>query len=295
MTTVRQVSFDVGDVTVRGRYTPVFESRGPLLVGIHGIGYDARYFDARGASVHDRATAAGLSMLSITRPGYPATEQSAQAQPGFAESARLISSAIGEFWTGHDGDCPGVVLLGHSVGGAIAIHIAAQMAIHTDEHSWPLLGIAVSGIGHLPAPVAVDRFGSVPRNIAMTLPYSLARAAFYGSPESLLSVSDDVFEELLVPFPSADAVEVNTTWPDDFVELARSIQVPVHVTLAELDPLWDVNESRLDEMSREFTRAPRVVSRIVPDTGHNIEHHRSGVAYSEGVFDFARHCAEVGG
>lgn len=292
MNLVHQVSLDVGDVTLRARYTPVPESHKPLLIAIHGIGYDARYFDAEGMSVHERATAAGFSMLSITRPGYPATEESALTQPTFAESAHIVSSAIDEFWSGHDGGCPGVVLVGHSVGGAITIHIAAQMSMDTNRHIWPLLGIAISGIGNLPSPAAVARFGSAPRNIAMTLPYSLARAAFYGPPESLLAVSDDVFENLLVPSPSADAVEVNSTWQDDFPELARSIHVPVHVTLAQLDPLWEVNESKLDEMAGEFTHAPWVVSQIVPDTGHNIEHHRSGISYSDEVFDFAWRCAQ---
>lgn len=287
---IREISLDAGDVIVQGRLSAVDGVRKPLLVGIHGIGYDARYFDAKGASVHERAAAAGFSMLSITRPGYPATGESAKVQPTFAESAHVLSAAIASFWSSKKVESPGVVVLGHSVGGAIAVHLAALMSSPKKLHAWPLLGVAISGIGNIPAPSAVERFASAPRDVTVTLPFSIARAAFYGPPESMIPGTEENLAELLVSFPSADAVEVNTTWKDDLPRLACEVRVPVHITLAELDLLWDVSPIRLRELTNSFERAPRVTSAIMPATGHNIEHHRSGGQYFEWVSTFSESC-----
>lgn len=290
MTHVHEVRLVANDVTVLGRFSPVEGSRGPLLVGIHGIGYDARYFDAQGMSVHDRAAAVGLSMLSITRPGYPASQESARVQPSFAESARIVSEAIGSFWTTHRLDSPGIVLLGHSVGGAVAIHLAAHAGSHPTDVTWPLLGTAVSGIGHVPAAFAVSRFASAPRDLALTLPFATARSAFYGPADTLPHDVEEILMDLLVPFPSADAVEVNSRWQSDFADVAHDVRVPIHITLAANDPLWVVNRAGLDEMAAAFTNSPSVTTAIVDNVGHNIEHHLGGSEYFRHVHDFVLAC-----
>ncbi|GAA3999810.1 alpha/beta fold hydrolase [Streptomyces plumbiresistens] len=97
-------------------------------MGLHGGGYDSRYFDA---------------------PGHPADEESARRQPSFAEAAAIIAEAIADAWQQLGDGRPGVVLLGHSIGGAIAVHMAAARTL-----TWPLLGLTVSGVGDVISPRA---------------------------------------------------------------------------------------------------------------------------------------------
>ena len=56
-------------------------------------------------------------------------------------NAECLDAGIAELWRRNEGAASGIFLVGHSVGGAVAILIAAR------ERQWPLLGIAVSGVG----------------------------------------------------------------------------------------------------------------------------------------------------
>ncbi|WP_230194146.1 alpha/beta fold hydrolase [Streptomyces coriariae] len=85
--------------------------------------------------------------LALTRPGHPADEQSTQWQPPFAETAAIIAEAIADAWQRLGEERPCIALLGHSIGGATAVHIAAAQTL-----TWPLLGLTVSGVGDVIAP-----------------------------------------------------------------------------------------------------------------------------------------------
>lgn len=267
--------------SVHARVSLVERRDTPLLVALHGAAYDARYFDAPGASVHAVAEAGGYAMVSVTRPGYPATEDSARHQPDLAASARIVSEAVGDAWNKWGAQRPGIVLLGHSVGAAVAVHVAAAAP------SWPLRGIAVSGVGTTPSPDAIRRFAAVPRGTALTVPFALCRPMFYGDDSSLADVSTEALSSLIVPFPAADAIEVNTTWVDDLPVLGPRVRVPVHYTLAADDALWVVSEESLASFAAAFTNAPFVEAQVWPGTGHNIEHHLTGHDYMTQVIDFA--------
>ena len=273
-----------GDSPLRARLSHGHRSDLPLLVAVHGAAYDARYFDAAHASVHERAAAAGWSMLSITRPGYPADDRSAASQPDFAGAAAILGTAIGDAWQRWGEGRPGVVLLGHSVGAAVAVHLAAQ------PQRWPLLGLAISGIGDRPAPGPAAVFGTMPTTIALTFEFAQCRPAFYGPDDTVHPDAFDAVESLLVPCPSADVVEVNTTWPADLERLAPQVPVPVHYVLAEHDGLWEVSYERVAAFAARFTQAPHVDVRLWSRAGHNIEHHLAGPAYVDSVLAFAARC-----
>ena len=279
-----KVELDSGRGWLSGVLTRGLAPTAPLVVALHGASYDARYFDASGRSVHERAHAEGLSMLSITRPGYPATDESATCQPDFATAAVLLSSAIADAWSRFGVDGSGVVLMGHSVGAAIAVHIASQPS------EWPLLGLAISGVGDRPAGGPATMFAGMPVDRGLEIPFAQVGSMFYSSDILIDQSVTARLASLLVPFPSADVVEVNTTWRDDLPRLAAAVTVPVDYTLAEGDRLWEVGIERLRDFGECFVASSGFTSRIWRGVGHNIEHHAAGVGYVDQVLKFVKSC-----
>lgn len=86
MSVVNEGRFGQG-MPLDGRWTTTERKDTPLLVGLHGGGYDSRSFDAPGSSLLSRAVGAGFPALALTRPGHPADAESARRQPSFAEAA----------------------------------------------------------------------------------------------------------------------------------------------------------------------------------------------------------------
>ena len=273
-----------GSMVLRARRSAGGRSDAPLVIALHGAGYDARYFDAPGSSVHTMLAAEGLPLVSVTRPGYPADAQSAAVQPDFSGTASLVSLAIEDAWRRWGESRPGVVLLGHSVGSAISVHVAAS------PRSWPLLGLAISGVGDRPAAAPVAMFGSLPRTTLLDIPFAQCRRVFYGPDHTLDPEVLDAVSTLMVPFPATDAIEVNTSWPTDLAELASRVDVPLHYVLAELDGLWETGSERVDSVAAMFRNAPWVEARNWADTGHNIEHHSAAREYVASVAAFVRRC-----
>lgn len=261
----------------------------PLIVCLHGGGYDDRYFDAPAHSFMERAASAGFSSAALSRPGCPATDTSAAHQPSFEAAAGIIADAIGQLWTALDTGGPGVVLVGHSIGAAIAIYIAAR------QRDWPLLGVAISGVGDVPDEAAVERFSQLPANLAVQLPFSAVRPTLYGPDWTLAADTLGNVEGLLVSCSSADLIEINVRWPRELPALAPEVGVPVHYVLAEYDGLWKVSAERVRTFAAYFTQAPFVDAALWRNAGHNIEHHRVGPAYVHSVLGFASRCAVENG
>ena len=270
---------------LEGLWTTTDRADSPLLVCLHGGGYDNRYFDVPGHSVLRRASSAGFTAVSLTRPGYPADEDSARTQPSFAEAADIIDEAIADVWHQLGSGRPGVVLLGHSIGGAIALHVAAR------PRDWPLLGISVSGLGDLNAPLPVENPPHMPNDVAVTLPFEWMRPIVYGADWTLNDTMLPNVADLGVSTPSADLVAITSAWANDLPRVAPAVGVPVQYALAEFDQWWVVSQERVEGFARHFSQAPFVDASLWRSTGHNIEHHRLGEAYVRAVLAFAERCA----
>ena len=274
-----------GAVPLEGRWTTTERGDTPLLVCLHGGGYDSRYFDAPGYSLLSRAAAAGFPAVALTRPGHPADEESARRQPSFAEAATIIADAVDDVWQRLGNGRPGVVLLGHSVGAAITVHVAAQ------HPSWPLLGVSISGVGDVVHPPAIEQFSQFPPDIALHFPFEATRAVVYGPDWTLGTTTLTDVADLPVSTPSADLVEIGTKFTGDLPHLAPAVEVPVQYALAEFDGLWVVSQERVDAFARQFSRAPFVDASLWRGAGHNIEHHRLAHAFTLSVLAFAERCA----
>jgi pimeloyl-ACP methyl ester carboxylesterase len=258
------------------------EESGTLIVALHGGGYDAGFFDLPRASLLETGAAAGHPVFALDRPGYGGSRGAGPAS--YAEQARVLGEAIGELWARHGGDSPGVVLIGHSIGGAVAIHIA------TGDPAWPLLGVAVSGVGASPPPGGEEGFADLSPDAIFEVPEEGLRA-LYGPDWTVERSLIERAGEGTEPVPGAEVIEIYATWPADFARLAPLVDVPVQFGLAEFETLWEATPEALDRFTTAFVAAPWIDARIVPAVGHNIDHHRLGEAWRLRQLAFAAECA----
>ncbi|MEA2682602.1 MAG: hypothetical protein QOK05_930 [Chloroflexota bacterium] len=274
-----ELALSAGGVKIAGRATAM-QNKGPLLVCLHGGGYTSRYFDVPGSSLLDRAEALGISAVALDRPNYGGSDGLRGADVTFKKNAEVLSSAVGELWESHGKGHSGVVLLGHSIGGAIAM-IMSSLA-----PTWPLTGLIISGIGDVLPPGVSEVWHSMPPGPVTLAPEQ--RAGFMFGPEGtyepdafaahLDSTSDVPLEELL---------EVVDLWPGEAKAVAAKVKVPVYYGVAEYEKLWIIDQKSEQEFAAAFTDAPYVESHVVRTAGHCLDHHRAGAGFQLRELAFA--------
>jgi pimeloyl-ACP methyl ester carboxylesterase len=256
----------------------------PLVVCIPGGSYNAHYFDVPGHSLLEAAAARGFPVVALDRPGYGGSTP-LEGAPTFAGNARVLTQAVDRLWAEHARTSPGVVLVGHSMGGAIGLHIAAA------PRPWPLLGIAISGI-HVDAPVQVAHAWSAIPDGAMVDFSNEQRIQFMFGPEG--SFDPDVVASASAagaPIPVEELREVVGGWIADFSQLAPRVDVPVHYVLAEHDHLWVSSADNVEAFGAALEGSPSVVVEHRPDVGHNIDHSHGSDAFHASQLDFAAQVA----
>ena len=87
----------------------------------------------------DLAAAAGYPVVCFDRPGYGGSAALPPAENTFGRHAQLLADAIGQAAARFPAD--GVFLTGHSIGGMIAMMIAAG------DIDFRLTGLSVTGMG----------------------------------------------------------------------------------------------------------------------------------------------------
>ena len=250
-----------------------FQKSGPLLVCIHGGSYTSRYFDIPGASLLDRATANGIAAVALGRPCYGASSALKGEDVTFRHNADRLSAAIDELWKAHGQGHSGVVLLGHSIGGAIAMIISSQ------RQPWPLLGLVISGIGDVLPPGVADVWHSMPPGQPVTLAPEQRAAFMFGADDTF---DPSAFTDHLAsasPVPVQELLEVVDRWPGEAREFASKIEVPVYYGVAEHEKLWILNDKTVKEFVSEFSRAPFIESHVERGAGHCLDHHRAGAGF----------------
>jgi pimeloyl-ACP methyl ester carboxylesterase len=259
----------------------------PLLVCLHGGTYTSEYFCVAGSSAGsfvDIATRNGFSVLRIDRPGYGASDLLPEDENTFARQAELLDSAISGLLDASRADT--AVLVGHSIGGIVALEIAAR------QPQWRLIGVIVSGMGAaIPAGGAAEQLGALPLDGVVDLPVEEREQLWYG-PSS--SVSADVIVSARATFAPAPMVELKAApkWAAQRLhEAAAAVTVPVHHTLAEFDSLWDSSPAARELFLAKFSPTLPVHSEIMPGVGHCIDHHLLGAAMHYNQIAFAHHCA----
>lgn len=277
---------DVGGSTIGGRSTDGAVTSKPLLVGVHGGGFSSSYFDLGEFSFLDRAAAAGLPALAIDRPGHGRSSALTGDGQAITGNAELLNRAIGRLWHERQEESSGVVLIGHSIGSAVVLHIAAQ------ARDWPLLGIAVSGIGLEPPPGIPPYWEDHAPDVWIPTPEEGWTHFMFGAEGTYPPDAPERVRRISLPVLSRELIEINTIWRDEVFDLCSRIRVPVQYRQGDSDILWANGPEENDRFARAFVNAPLVDAALVPGTGHCIDFHLKGAAFHQEQIEFAIRCAE---
>ena len=258
----------------------------PLVIALHGGTYSSEYFDIPGYSLLDNATHTGVPVIALDRPNYvDSSPLEADGSIIFA-NAEVLGDAIGSIWEEHGGDAPGVVLIAHSIGGAVATRIAAS------PQSWPLLGLATSGcLVRVPAESA-DAWAALPDIPMIDLPVPLKDQVMFGPAETY----DDAMPAASYPsntlVPKAELLDITGGWIDARAEVCARVTVPVHHRQGEFDHLWVTSQDEVDEFRAGFTSAASVDADLQLGSGHCIDFHRPSDEFQRSQLQFALASAE---
>ncbi|RFA13190.1 alpha/beta hydrolase [Subtercola boreus] len=253
----------------------------PLVVALHGGTYSSAYFDILGYSLLDRGTAAGVPVIALDRPNYGGSSPLESEDSIILANADVLSAAIGEIWAQRGCDASGVVLIGHSIGGAIATAIAASQPV------WPLLGLATSGcLVQVPAESA-GAWAALPPIPMIDLPVPLKDQLMFGPAGTYTDDMPAASYPSNTLVPKAELLDVTGGWINRRAETCGRVTVPVFHRQGEFDNLWVTNQNEIDEYRAGFTSAPSLDIELLPGSGHCIDFHTPSEVFEDAELAFA--------
>jgi pimeloyl-ACP methyl ester carboxylesterase len=281
------VEFTVDGHTIAALTAGPAEANGmPLIAALPGGTYTARYFDVDGSgrgTFLDLATAGGWPVVAFDRPGYGGSTALEPAGNTFTRHAQLLAETIGQAAARVGADR--VFLVGHSIGGMIALMIAAG-----DLGVRPI-GASVTGMGAvIRADGAAHALATLPPDITVDLPYDQRDQVMFGPPHTHSAAGVEAAHASYAPVPVRELIQA-PQWPDEHLPgLAPRIRIPVHNALAEFDALWDSTPANVEQFAKLLTASPFVDAAIARSTGHSIDHHTLGHALHLRQLAFAEEC-----
>ncbi len=256
----------------------------PLVIALPGGTYSSIYFDVPGQSLLDTAEIVGIPVIAMDRPGY---RGSTPVEPGdsiILRNAEVLGDLIGDLWQAYGAGLAGVVIIGHSIGGAITTAIAAG------HPAWPLLGIAVSGcLVRVPAESG-GAWAALPDLEFVELPGPMKDFVMYGPDWTHTAAMPEAGHAADAPVPKAELLDITGGWIERMRDVAAQVRVPVHSRQGEFDHLWVTDEAEVTEFKAAFTGAPWVDARLVPNAGHCIDFHLPARAFQLEQLAFALEC-----
>lgn len=256
----------------------------PLIVAIHGGSYDSAYFDTAGHSLLDRAEANGLAIVAIDRPGYGDTPLLSRAEMTLAGQARFLTGVLGELWAAHGAERPGIVLIAHSIGAAIALLVASEPG------DLPLLGVAVSGVGLRTPEGHNAAWDALPDTDLVLLPEEMKDMVMFGPAGSFDPAAVAAARTANRTTPKVELLEITGVWHALAADVLGRIAVPVHYRQGEGDKLWIVDEGEVRGFAQALGRSPRVDAAMLRGTGHCLDFHAIGPAFQLSQLSFALQC-----
>ena len=257
----------------------------PLVVALHGGTYSSRYFDLPGYSLLARAAALDVPVLAPDRSGYGESPLLPDGGGTLRDNADFLAGAIGEGWRTYGEGAAGVVLVAHSIGAAIALMVAGETL------DWPLIGVAVSGVGLHTPDESRAAWAALPDSVHVDLPPPVKDQVMFGPPASLASDMPALSHEADAPVPRAEIIDIVETWHDQAPGVLARVRAPVHYRQAEFDRLWIVDDAEVESFGRALSASARVDGAMWRGAGHCIDFHRDGAALQVQQLGFALQCA----
>ncbi len=258
----------------------------PLVIALHGGTYTSQYFDIPGHSLLDLASTLGVPVIALDRPNYGGSTPLTGDESIIFANAEVIAEAIGSIWEQHGDGAPGIVLVAHSIGGAVATKIAAT------PQPWPLLGLATSGCLVRVPPESAGAWAALPDIAMIDLPVPLKDQLMFG-PDSTY---DDAMPAASHPsnslVPKAELLDITGGWITHRAEVCGQVAVPVHHRQGEFDHLWVTSQDEIDEFRAGFTAAPSIDAELQRGSGHCIDFHRPSEEFQRSQLQFALAAAE---
>ncbi|MFF4589172.1 alpha/beta fold hydrolase [Streptomyces sp. NPDC001388] len=274
---VQQVELRAGDIHLSGLLAlPPDAPPRAVVVALHGSGMAAGYFHGQAdasTSLLSLAAGAGYAALALDRPGYGASARRLPHGLCLTEQARCVRAAL-RAYSARWATGAGFLLVGHSLGGKVALTTAA-----TARRAERLLGVDVSGVG--------ARWAVPPDRVA-ALRHRPDHRLHWGP---LTLYPPDTFRlarGFVAPVPAREADEI-PDWPGRYAEVARRIRVPVRFTFAEYERLWAWDPPALRELTSSLA-APLVRVDHEPDAGHNISLGHTARRHHLRLLDFLEEC-----
>jgi pimeloyl-ACP methyl ester carboxylesterase len=254
----------------------------PLIIALHGGTYSSEYFDIPGHSLLDNASKQGIAVIAIDRPNYLGSSPLTSENSIIADNATVLGDAIDSIYAEYGAGTAGVVLVAHSIGGAVATIIAAT------PQPWPLLGLATSGcLVRVPSESA-DAWSALPDIPMIDLPVPLKDQLMFGPPDTYDSAMPAASYPSNTLVPKAELLDITGAWIERRAETCAKVTVPVHHRSAEFDHLWVVDQSEVDAYSAGFTSAPSVDAQLQLAAGHCIDFHLPSDEFQNSQLEFAR-------
>lgn len=280
----RSLQIDGLDIGLSHHEAPQSLPAMPLLVALHGGTYTSAYFDVPGGplgSFVDIAGRNGFDVLSIDRPGYGRSSFLPEQDNTFARQAELLDAALTQL----DDSSPlgKVVLVGHSIGGMIALEIAAR------RPSWPLAGVSATGMGaRNPEGGAAERLGGLPLSGVVDLPVADRDRVMFGPDGSFSEQARAAAHTSYAPVPFVELALAPRWAKERLAGVAQRVIVPVHNVLGEHDALWDTSDAARAEFVSMFDVT--VSASVAAGMGHSLDHHTSGASVHLQQLAFAYSC-----
>lgn len=256
----------------------------PLVIAVPGGTYTASYFDVPGYSLVQRAAALNVPIVALDRPGYRDSTPVEAGDSIILANAEVLDQLIGELWDAYGAGTAGVVIVGHSIGGAVSLALAAR------QPAWPLLGVAVSGCLLRVPTESRDAWEALPDVAVIELPEPMKDVVMFGPDWTYRDPMPQASHVAGAPVPKAELLDITGGWIERVRTVAGRITVPVHARQGEFDKLWISDQSEVDSYAAAFSAAPTVDARLVRSAGHCIDFHRLGAAFQLEQLAFALSC-----
>lgn len=263
------------------------EPGSPLVIALHGGTYSSEYFDIPGYSLLDRASAVGVPVIALDRPNYLGSSPLESDGSIIFANADVISDAIGSIWEQYGEGRSGVVLVAHSIGGAVATAIAASAP------SWPLLGLATSGCLVRVPEESKDAWENLPPIPVIELPVPMKDMLMFGPAETLAADMPAASYPSNTTVPKAELLDITGGWIESRAETCGRVTVPVFHRQGEFDALWITSQDEVDQYAAGFTSAASVDAALQQGSGHCIDFHLPSGQFQGSELSFALACAKA--